>query len=231
MEELTRENSSTNLLPENVSNMLEGTMNKASKTLFGNVETKKSYHIYDNTLSSLPVNKSQSSLSLQMMLYFDAIFFIVWSIASIVTIIRRGQGDYLNNAWYVILIAACALFFIINPARIYLGYMANITESLPHIASFLFLSIFPTIVVSLITFLPNFFPDSICQEGADDIRCRPYANTLAQGIQLAFLIAEIILSYRAGRRMSRHREETADLYHFMDVTKMDPLLPDSKKFH
>jgi len=66
MEELTRENSSTNLLPENVSNMLEGTMNKASKTLFGNVETKKSYHIYDNTLSSLPVNKSQSSLSLQV---------------------------------------------------------------------------------------------------------------------------------------------------------------------
>ena len=27
-----------------------------------------------------------------MMLYFDAIFFIVWAIASIVTIIRRGQG-------------------------------------------------------------------------------------------------------------------------------------------
>jgi hypothetical protein len=84
----------------------------------------------------------------------------------------------------VILIAACALFFIINPARIYLGYMANITESLPHIASFLFLSIFPTIVVALIAFLPNFFPDSICQTGADDIRCRPYANTMAQGIQV-----------------------------------------------
>ncbi|CBY12066.1 unnamed protein product [Oikopleura dioica] len=229
MEELTRENSSTNLLPENVSNMLEGTMNKASKTLFGNVETKKSYHIYDNTLSSLPVNKSQSSLSLQMLLYFDAIFFIVWSIASIVIIIRRA--GYLNDAWYVILTAACALFFIINPARIYLGYMANITESLPHIASFLFLSIFPTVVVALIAFLPNFFPDSICQTEADDFRCRPYANTLAQGIQVSFLIAEIILSYRAGRRMSRHREETADLYHFMDVTKMDPLLPDSKKFH
>ena len=27
-----------------------------------------------------------------MLLYFDAIFFIVWSIASIVTIIRRGEG-------------------------------------------------------------------------------------------------------------------------------------------
>ena len=80
MEELPRENSSTNLLPENVANMLEGTMNKASKTLFGNIETKKSYHIYDNTLSSLPVNKSQSSLSLQVSFYRISTFFLIISV-------------------------------------------------------------------------------------------------------------------------------------------------------
>jgi len=63
------------------------------------------------------------------------------------------------------------------------------------------------------------------------IRATVISTQVKRNIQVAFLIAEIILSYRAGRRMSRHREETADLYHFMDVTKMDPLLPDSKKFH
>ena len=51
-----------------VSSLLDTTMTKAAETIFGNIESKKSYMLFDNALSSLPVNQAQSSLSLQVSL-------------------------------------------------------------------------------------------------------------------------------------------------------------------
>jgi len=51
---------------QTVSSLLDTTMTKAATKIFGNVENKKSYMLFDNALSSLPVNQAQSSLSLQV---------------------------------------------------------------------------------------------------------------------------------------------------------------------
>ena len=70
---------------------------------------------YDRNFKLFP----KSSLSLQMCLYFDAIFYIIWVSTSITSLILRS--DHLDEIWFVSLVAATALFILINPPRIYLG--------------------------------------------------------------------------------------------------------------
>jgi len=118
MEDLLKKEESS-ALGKTVSSLLDTTMTKAAEKVFGNIENKASYVLFDNALSSLPVNAAQSSLSLQMCLYFDAIFYIIWVSTSITSLVLRS--DHLDEIWFVSLVAATALFILINPPRIYLG--------------------------------------------------------------------------------------------------------------
>ena len=58
--------SSINSFGNAVTSLLDTTMAKAAETIWGNDAAKSSYALFDNALSALPVNRAQSSLSLQV---------------------------------------------------------------------------------------------------------------------------------------------------------------------
>ena len=58
MEDLLKKEESS-ALGKTVSSLLDTTMTKAAEKVFGNIENKASYVLFDNALSSLPVNAAQ----------------------------------------------------------------------------------------------------------------------------------------------------------------------------
>ena len=60
-----------------------------------------------------------------MCLYFDGVFYPVWVVLTIIHLIYRES--FLEDLWFVSFIAASSLFILLNPARIYLGYMGTVS--------------------------------------------------------------------------------------------------------
>lgn len=135
-----------------------------------------------------------------MCLYFDAVFYPVWFICTIIHLV--GRQPYLSDIWFVSLVAASALFIFINPARIYLGYMGNITESTPHVLCFLLLSVFPSLILNAYLFFPSFIsagsmcpvgdsPDLEVAPAIESWQCNPPSNTMVHGIQVNLVHFEL----------------------------------------
>jgi len=194
--------------------------------------------MFDVPLNSLPVNQSKSSLSLQMCLYFDLCFFPVYTGVTIYHLVARKE--FIIEIWYISFCAAVSLFLMCNPARIYLGYMGNMKDSLQHIACFWLFTIVPSLLLSGFLFIPGLI-QNICDEGPFEgmdeqielkaYQCSPPSNNIVAGLQFAFLVVELLLSFRVGRRIASHSKETRDLHQFIDIIGVDPLVPPDKKIN
>ena len=140
-------------------------------------------------------------------------------------------------------------------ARIYLGYMGNMKDSLQHIACFWLFTIVPSLLLSGFLFIPGLI-QNICDEGPFEgmneqielkpYQCSPPSNNIVAGLQVlfitiflgslrffqfAFLVVELLLSFRVGRRIASHSKETRDLHQFIDIIGVDPLVPPDKKIN
>ena len=80
-----------------------------------NPEKANYYKMFDVPLHSLPVNRAQSSLSLQMCLYFDACFQPIWIITTIYHLFSRAE--HVKPIWLISFSAGTALFILINPGK------------------------------------------------------------------------------------------------------------------
>ena len=134
-----------------------------------------------------------------MCLYFDAIFYPVWFICSVIHLV--GRQPFLEDIWHISFIAGAALFTFINPARIYLGYMGNITESTPHVLCFLLLTVFPSLILNAFLFFPSFVDDTnMCRSSVEGVtplhrECDPPSNTMVNGIQVRFYTVILYRSF------------------------------------
>ena len=166
--------------------------------------------MFDVPLNSLPVNQSKSSLSLQMCLYFDLCFFPVYTGTTIYHLVARKE--FIIEIWYISFCAAVSLFLMCNPgkkngnhecfkvnldlARIYLGYMGNMKDSLQHIACFWLFTIVPSLLLSGFLFIPGLI-QNICDEGPFEgmdeqielkpHQCNPPSNNIVAGLQVLFI--------------------------------------------
>ena len=46
---------------------------------------------------------------------------------------------------------------------------------------------------------------------------------------MLFLLVELLLSFRVGRRFARHSKETHGIHQFIDIVAADPLVPHKKQ--
>uniref|UniRef100_A0A3P9JTI2 Transmembrane protein 17 n=1 Tax=Oryzias latipes TaxID=8090 RepID=A0A3P9JTI2_ORYLA len=92
----------------------------------------------------------QSSLQLQLSLYFNVCFFPWWWICE--TVMLQLKYPALPDYYKFILVTVLLLMTLIEVIRLYLGYAGNLQEKVPELAGFWLLSIllqFPLVLFQL----------------------------------------------------------------------------------
>ncbi|OCU02171.1 transmembrane protein 17B [Xenopus laevis] len=90
-----------------------------------------------------------SSLPLQMMLYFNAFFFLFWILSEIITL--ELKFGHLSGYYQILLTTSVVILTMVESLRLYIGYVGNLQEKVPELAGFLILTLL--IQLPLILFL------------------------------------------------------------------------------
>ncbi|CAB3383017.1 transmembrane protein 17-like [Cloeon dipterum] len=134
----------------------------------------------------------ECSLVLQMLLYFDAVFFPFWALT--IGSVFQIKYDYLSSTYKFISITMLMSIFVVQILRLYLGYLGNLTEKIPELAAFWMLSVLLQLPMELFLMVSR------------GIKSTPpeYAvNT----ILLLLLILQLISGYQALIRAAQHHAD------------------------
>ncbi|KAG8429694.1 hypothetical protein GDO86_002127 [Hymenochirus boettgeri] len=137
------------------------------------------YHTDHELLTGLP---------LQMMLYFNALFFPFWFISEIITLELKYTS--LTTYYQFFCITALIILTFVESIRLYLGYIGNLHEKVPELAGFFLLTIL--IQLPLILFLLT-----------DKRNLLLPLEIAVHGVYIAFINAEVILSFLVLKTMTR----------------------------
>ena len=103
---------------------LKSTLLQVSETMFPGIT--QTYHLRSKAPELRLGHEIVSDLPLQMSLFFNACYFPFWLIASATTTYIKYQ--YLNYLYKFILVTVLVAVILIEVARLYLGYLGNLTE-------------------------------------------------------------------------------------------------------
>ncbi|XP_012228165.1 transmembrane protein 17B [Linepithema humile] len=145
-------------------------------------------------------NQIQSNLPLQMALYFNIWVYPLWFLIILVNL--DAKYYYLTDVYKFITIAIFIVISILESIRLYLGYLGNLAEKIPELASFWLISTlihFPLEMVLLF-----------------DSKTKSHVSeTVANGIMMFLLIIEILTATVALRKSADHHAKrfyVAQLY-------------------
>lgn len=128
-----------------------------------------------------------SSVSFQAMLYYHAWFSGAYALVTLL-VVRWKVLNYDDDALLVVSVPLTyGLWAATEAYRLYQGYKGNLREHVASLAAFLFLTVFPQLL------LCGFF--ATVQK-----KVQPVERVLAY-LQLVFLAAELVLCYRAMNRI------------------------------
>ncbi|XP_042209811.1 transmembrane protein 17-like [Homarus americanus] len=146
-------------------------------------------------------NEVVSSLPLQMVIYFSALFFPCWFITSLVMMILKFQ--HMSNVYQFVLVAIYVAVPLIEVIRLYIGHVGNLEEKVPELAGSWLLSLLLQLPLLLfLVLVPGTWP--LPMDYA--INC----------IFLFFVILHLIFGYRAIKITAAHQ---ARLYHMYLVMR------------
>ncbi len=147
---------------------------------------------------SISFKPSLSNLPFQVILYYNALFSMAYS----VVIGSVGVDKYFNNVTNIAPVIVLCIWFMIEPFRLYYGIRGNMKERVPDIATFLLISIFPQLpfVVFLGFFQTVYYP----------------IDVILGSLMIIFLILNIYFGFRSIRFLIR--SQTAQ---FMRLCEMD----------
>ncbi|XP_032673858.1 transmembrane protein 17B-like [Odontomachus brunneus] len=134
-------------------------------------------------------NQIQSSLPLQMALYFNVWVYPLWLLVILVNL--DAKYYYLTDVYKFITVAVFIVLSILEGIRLYLGYLGNLGEKIPELASFWLISTlihFPLEIFLLV-----------------DKKTKPHlSETIANSIMMFLLVIEIITATIALKRSADH---------------------------
>ncbi|XP_011066885.1 PREDICTED: transmembrane protein 17B-like isoform X2 [Acromyrmex echinatior] len=145
-------------------------------------------------------NQIQSNLPLQMALYFNVWMYPVWFF--IIFINLDAKYYYLTDVYKFITVAVFIIISVLEGIRLYLGYLGNLAEKIPELASFWLIS-------TLIHFPLEMFL-------LFDSKTRPHFSEIIINSIMAFLlVTEIITATVALKKSADHHAKrfyVAQLY-------------------
>jgi transmembrane protein 17 len=157
-----------------------------------------------NTKDVLSVTNTEiaSNLPLQMLLYFNVYFALFWGLLVLANMVFRESYMTTNPAYLVLCPLILSVWSIVEPLRLYFGYVGNLQEKVPHLTGFWLLTLLPQIPLAFFFII------------AKPITFTPSPTSEAVPIQLSFdragsivlllmYIQEAIVGYVALRNMVR----------------------------
>ncbi|CAL8327668.1 unnamed protein product [Arctogadus glacialis] len=159
------------------------------------------------------VHELVSHLPLQMLLYFNMFYFPCWW-ASAVAMLHL-KLCLLPGYYQALLVTGVILLTAIEAARLYLGWVGNLTEQVPELAAFWLLSVSFQLPVLLF-----FLTDAA-------ILILPLERAV-HGVLLLLLLAQIACSFLALRAMTR---KLTLLFHLRQIGEVESPRPRHHQLH
>ncbi|KAF7992674.1 hypothetical protein HCN44_005018 [Aphidius gifuensis] len=134
-------------------------------------------------------NLIKSSLPLQMALYFNVWLFPIWF--SVILLGIDAQYYSLSSVYKFVIIATYLTISILECIRLYFGYLGNLAEKIPELASFWLISTLIQFPLLMFIFL--------------DSNMLPYfLERLATGMMISLVTIEIITGTVALKNIATH---------------------------
>lgn len=181
-------------IPESARRLVSSTVQTLTGKFFPNITLDQ---LGDNNYG----NEVVSSLPLQMVLFFSALFFPCWLISSFVMMSLKFQ--YVSNLHQCVLVAIYIALPLIEVIRLYIGYVGNLEEKVPELAGSWLLTLL--LQLPLLIFL-------LLVPGTLSLPLDYAVNS----IFLIFLILHLFFGYHAINNTAAYQ---ARLYHMYLVMK------------
>ncbi|KAK2583316.1 hypothetical protein KPH14_009318 [Odynerus spinipes] len=134
-------------------------------------------------------NQVQSSLPLQMALYFNVWLLPIWFFISIISL--DSKYFQLTDVYKFITVAIFLLISILECTRLYLGYLGNLAEKIPELASFWLISTLIQLPLELFLLL-------------DSRTMLQLSEKIVNSLMIIFLTIEIIAGTIALKNSANH---------------------------
>ncbi|XP_063313026.1 transmembrane protein 17B-like isoform X1 [Pelobates fuscus] len=145
-----------------------------------------------------------ANLPLQMLLYFNSLFFPFWFMSEI--LILELKYHLLTCYYQILQIIGLSILTLVECLRLYLGYIGNLYEKVPELAAFLLLTFM--IQIPLILFLLT----------DEEVLILPLEYAV-HAIYIVFLSVELIVSFFVLKFMTRTLATEFFLHHSDDTEK------------
>ena len=135
-----------------------------------------------------------SSLPLQMLLYFNIQFSIFWGLIILALMVVQESYFQVNTAYRVLSPLLLSVWFMIEPLRLFFGYVGNLQEKVPQLTGFWLFTLIPQLPITFffIVALP-------LRVNGQSIQL-PFQRA-GSIILMCFVFAEAIVGYFALKRM------------------------------
>ncbi|KAM8961526.1 transmembrane protein 17B-like [Pelodytes ibericus] len=153
----------------------------------------KSYHTGHDVAANLP---------LQMLLYFNSLFFLFWFVSEIIMLELKYQ--LLSGYYQVLFITALTTLTLVECLRLYLGWIGNLYERVPELAGYLLLTFLIQIPLLLFIFID------------EEILILPLEFAV-HAIYMMFLSVELFISFFVLKVMTRQLATKFYLNHSADL--------------
>merc|ERR1711953_1412726 len=146
-------------------------------------------------------NQVVSSLALQLVLYFNVVYFPFWLSVTIMVITIKYH--LLNYLYKFVLVTILVAVIIIELVRLYLGYL---TEKVPELAGFWLLTILLQLPLQGFLLLNT------------DLILVPI-DTAVGSVMMALIISELVTGFLALRQITRHQANKFHLHQFISSSE------------
>lgn len=135
-----------------------------------------------------------SSLPLQMLLYFNVQYSLFWGLITLSLMVFKENYLEVNTAYRVLSPLLLSVWFMVEPLRLFFGYVGNLQEKVPQLTGFWLFTLIPQLPITFffIVALPLRVNGTSIQlpfERAGSI------------ILMCFVFTEAVVGYYALRRM------------------------------
>merc|ERR1711953_465076 len=141
-----------------------------------------------------------SSLALQLVLYFNVVYFPFWLSVTIMVITIKYH--LLNYLYKFVLVTILVAVIIIELVRLYLGFLGNLTEKVPELAGFWLLTILLQLPLQGFLLLNT------------DLILAPI-DTAVGSVMMALILSELVTGFLALRQITRHQANKFHLHQFI----------------
>mmetsp|Transcript_1354 Transcript_1354/g.1838 ORF Transcript_1354/g.1838 Transcript_1354/m.1838 type:complete len:207 (-) Transcript_1354:260-880(-) len=174
--------------------MVSAGLNSVTGRLFP--ETRELLDEEEEMTGELTITNTEiaSSLSLQMLLYFNVQYSLFWGLITLSLMVFSENYLEVNTAYRVLSPLLLSVWFMVEPLRLFFGYVGNLQEKVPQLTGFWLLTLIPQLPITFffIVALPLRVNKTSIQ--------LPFQRA-GSIILMCFVFVEAVVGYYALRRM------------------------------